>query len=128
MKTSPNDIVEFLKANNFPVNRENYLAITFLGNPPEELDAEQEAEIQNVIAAWGAMGKIGPAPSSGTRKIDATMDATATGTKLRGFHSKSSSSTASNTAATGVAKTADIPAAAPATSNVFRSAADRLNN
>ena len=40
---------------------------------------------------------------------------------LRGFHSKSSSSTASSTAATGVANVADMPAAAPATSSVFRS-------
>jgi hypothetical protein len=52
-------------------------------------------------------------------------DAAATGMKLRGFHSKSSSSTASSTAASGVAKIADIPAAAPATRSVFRSAAER---
>jgi len=45
--------------------------------------------------------------------------------KLRGFHSKSSNSTASNTAAIGVAKMADMPAAAPATSRVLRSAEDR---
>ena len=38
------------------------------------------------------------------------------------FQSKSSNSTANNTAATGAANVADIPAAAPATSNVFRSA------
>ena len=53
------------------------------------------------------------------------MAATATGMKLRGFHSNSNNSTASNTAATGVANTADIPAAAPATSSVLRSAALR---
>ncbi len=41
------------------------------------------------------------------------MAATATGMKLRGFHSNRSSSTASNTAATGVAKIADMPPAAP---------------
>jgi len=46
----------------------------------------------------------------------------ATGMRLRGFHSKSKSSTASSTAATGEAKVADIPPAAPATSKVFRSA------
>ena len=45
--------------------------------------------------------------------------------RLRGFHSNSSSSTASSTAATGVAKVADMPAAAPATSSVLRSAAVR---
>lgn len=48
--------------------------------------------------------------------------AAATGMKLRGFHSNRSSSTASNTAAMGVANIAAMPAAAPATSSVFRSA------
>ena len=56
------------------------------------------------------------------RAAAAVALASATGTTLRGFHSKSSSSTARRTAATGDAKVADIPAAAPATSNVFRSA------
>ena len=45
--------------------------------------------------------------------------------KLRGFHSKRSSSTASKVAAIGEAKTAAMPAAAPATSRVLRSAAER---
>ncbi len=40
---------------------------------------------------------------------------------LRGFHSNSSSSTPINTEASGAAKVADMPAAAPATSNVLRS-------
>ena len=48
--------------------------------------------------------------------------ATATGTRLRGLHSNSRSSTARRIAATGVAKVADMPAAAPATSRVVRSA------
>ncbi len=47
--------------------------------------------------------------------------------KLRGFHSNRSSSTASNAAASGVPNTAAIPPAAPATSNVFRSAGDTWN-
>ena len=51
--------------------------------------------------------------------------ATTTGMKLRGRHSKSSSSTASKVAAMGAANTADIPPAAPATSRVLRSAAVR---
>ncbi len=72
-------------------------------------------------------GKIGPAPSSGTRTAPATAAAAATGMKLRGFHSNSSSSTASSTAASGVAKMAAMPPAAPATSSVFRSEADRWN-
>ena len=43
--------------------------------------------------------------------------------RLRGFHSKSSSSTASSVADTGEANVADMPPAAPATRSVFRSAA-----
>ena len=54
--------------------------------------------------------------------------ASATGIRLRGFHSKSSSSTASSTAASGAAKVADMPAAAPATSSVLRSALVRWKN
>ena len=68
----------------------------------------------------GVTGNSGPAPSSA-----ATPAAHATGMKLLGFHSNSSSSTASRTAAMGVAKIAAMPPAAPATSSVFRSAVDR---
>ena len=50
------------------------------------------------------------------------MLAIATGTRLLGLHSKSSSSTARRIAATGVANVAAIPAAAPATSSVVLSA------
>ena len=39
-----NPTLEFLKANNIPATRENYLAVEFLGNPPE-LDAEREAAL-----------------------------------------------------------------------------------
>ncbi|MEZ4563270.1 MAG: hypothetical protein R2853_11080 [Thermomicrobiales bacterium] len=53
--------------------------------------------------------------------------ASATGIRLRGFHSKSSSSTASSTAAT-AAKVADIPQQSPATSSVFRSVLVRCMN
>jgi len=47
---------------------------------------------------------------------------------LRGFHSNSSSSTASNVEATGAANVADMPAAAPATSKVRRSRPVRWQN
>ena len=73
------------------------------------------------------MGKSGPGPSSHGRTIAASAAATATGTRLRGFHSNRSSSTARSTAANGVPKVADIPAAAPATRSVFRSLAVRWN-
>ncbi|SAL88872.1 hypothetical protein AWB68_08918 [Caballeronia choica] len=67
-------------------------------------------------------GKSGPCPKNATRANPATAHASATGRKLRGRHSNSSSSTASSTAATGVPNTAVMPAAAPATSSVLRSA------
>src|SRR5438046_2585819 len=51
-------------------------------------------------SACGVTGKSGLLPSSGTRNAPATAAAQATGIKLRGFHSKSSSSTASRAAAT----------------------------
>ena len=53
----------------------------------------------------------------------AVAAASATGIKDRGRSSKSSSSTASRTADTGLPKVAAIPAAAPAASSVLRSAA-----
>ncbi len=71
------------------------------------------------------IAKSGPEPSSRIRTISAVTLAKATGIKLRGRHSKSSSSTASRIAASGAAKVADMPAAAPATSSVVRSASVR---
>ena len=68
-------------------------------------------------------GNSGTPGSTQPRSTTAVMQATRTGMKLRGFHSNSSSSTASSTAAIGVPNTAVIPALAPATSSVFRSAA-----
>jgi len=75
-----------------------------------------------------ANGNSGPAPTSSGRHANETSTAVTTGTKLRGFHSNSSSSTASMIAAKGVPKMPVIPAVAPATSNVLRSAALNLNN
>ena len=94
----------------------------------EQAASHGSVEGQALLAALyvsglaAATGKSGPGPSSKGRQAAATTAATATGMKLRGFHSKSSSSTASSTAATGVPKVAAMPAAAPATSKVFRSA------
>ena len=70
----------------------------------------------------GGVGNSGPRPMMYRRTAPAVALAKATGTRLRGFHSNSSSSTASSTAARGAANVADIPPAAPATSSVFRSA------
>ncbi len=75
-----------------------------------------------------AKGKSGPAPNRAGRQQAAVTAPTVTGTRLRGRHSNSRTSTASSTAATGVPKMAVMPAAAPATSSVFRSAALRWKN
>jgi hypothetical protein len=54
--------------------------------------------------------------------------AVATGTKLRGRHSNSSSSTTSRIEASGASNVAAMPAAAPATSSVLRSSAVMWKN
>ena len=40
-----NPIIELLKEYGIPVNRENYLELAYLGEPPEELSAEEELEL-----------------------------------------------------------------------------------
>ncbi len=67
-----------------------------------------------------------PGSISSGRRAAATAQETATGIRLRGFISNSSSSTASSTAATGVLKVAVMPPAAPAARRVLRSAAVSL--
>lgn len=42
-------VLEYMKKNNIPLTRENYLNINYMGNPPEELGAEQEFEIPEEI-------------------------------------------------------------------------------
>jgi len=80
------------------------------------------------IAECSSTGKIGPAPCHTIRNAPAATLATATGTRERGRHSKSNNSTANKIAARGAANVADIPAAAPATSSVVRSAALSLSH
>ena len=71
-------------------------------------------------------GNSGPVPEQRTAHDGWRATAATTGTKLRGRHSNSSSSTASITAASGVLKVAAMPAAAPATSSVLRSSARQV--
>src|SRR5262249_32926177 len=73
------------------------------------------------FAGCGGTGNKGPSPKTYLRRTAAVELASATGIKLRGFHSKSSNSAASMAAAMGEANVADIPPAAPATNNVLRS-------
>ena len=69
------------------------------------------------------IAKAGVTPTKAMRTAVAAAAARATGISDRGRSSKRSSSTASSTADTGLPKVAVIPAAAPAASKVFRSAA-----
>ena len=38
-------VVEFMQRNKIPMTRENYLNLAYMGDPPELLDAEGEAEL-----------------------------------------------------------------------------------
>jgi hypothetical protein len=38
-------VLDKMKQSKIPMTRENYLELAYLGNPPEKLDAEQEAEL-----------------------------------------------------------------------------------
>jgi len=38
-------VLRFMKQHDIPLTRENYLDVAYLGNPPEELSAEEEAEL-----------------------------------------------------------------------------------
>ena len=49
-----NHTIEFMKRNHIPLTRENYLQIEYLGQVPEELDGELEAEIARVFDALDA--------------------------------------------------------------------------
>ena len=74
---------------------------------------------------WTRLGieKAAAVPTNPIRTAVATAAASATGISDRGRSSNSSNSTASSTAETGLPKVAVMPAAAPAASSVFRSAA-----
>jgi len=69
------------------------------------------------------IANAGAIPTKAMRTAIATAAASATGMTERGRSSNSSSSTARSTAETGLPKVAVMPAAAPAASKVFRSAA-----
>jgi hypothetical protein len=42
-------MVEWLKKHNIAVTRRNYLTVAYLGDPPAELSAEEEAELPEEI-------------------------------------------------------------------------------
>ena len=45
-------VLRFMKQHDVPVTRENYLDVAYLGNPPEELSAEEEAELPEQFQVW----------------------------------------------------------------------------
>src|SRR5262249_8125569 len=45
-------ILAFMKQHDIPLTRENYLDVAYLGNPPEELSAEEEAELPEEFQVW----------------------------------------------------------------------------
>jgi hypothetical protein len=47
-----NHTVNWMKKNGIPVTRENYLDFAYLGNPPEELGPEEEAELPEEISKY----------------------------------------------------------------------------
>lgn len=42
-------IVDWLQKNGVPVTRHNYLTIAYMGAPPEELDAETSADLEDIF-------------------------------------------------------------------------------
>ncbi len=74
-------------------------------------------------AKTSGIAKAACAPSNAIRIPAAAVVASATGISDRGRSSNKSNSTASSTPDTGAPNVADIPAAAPAASSVFRSSA-----
>lgn len=39
------EILRFMEEQNIPATRENYLEVAYMGTPPDELSAEEEAEL-----------------------------------------------------------------------------------
>jgi len=45
-------ILEYMKKHNKPLTREKYLELAYLGDPPAELSAEEEAELPEQFQLW----------------------------------------------------------------------------
>src|SRR5206468_11252512 len=90
--------------------------------------AQNNNPLGDTAGGWIGTWNKGPRPKRCLRITAVVALARATGIKLRGFHSNRSNSAPSIAAATGEAKVADIPPAAPATRRVFRSVLERRKN
>src|SRR5215471_10816462 len=45
-------VLDWMKRMGVPLTRENYLDVAYLGNPPEELSAEEESELPEEFQVW----------------------------------------------------------------------------
>lgn len=45
-------VLAYMKKHHYPMNRETYLNLAYMGNPPEELCAEEEAQIPEQFQEW----------------------------------------------------------------------------
>jgi hypothetical protein len=48
-----NIVLDYMKANHIPLTRANYLSLAFMGNPPKELGAEEEADMPKELIDEG---------------------------------------------------------------------------
>jgi hypothetical protein len=55
-----NNTLEYMKKKGISLTRENYLDFAYLGNPPEELSAEEEAEIPSRLTSEEAKPETKP--------------------------------------------------------------------
>lgn len=46
-------VLEYMKGMGVALTRENYLEITYFGNPPEQLSAEEESMLPEEFQVWG---------------------------------------------------------------------------
>jgi hypothetical protein len=45
-------VLDYMENHNIPLTRDNYLDLAYFGNPPAELSAEEEAELQEQFQVW----------------------------------------------------------------------------
>jgi len=45
-------VLDYMKEHNLPLTREKYLELAYFGNPPEQLSAEEEAELPEEFQVW----------------------------------------------------------------------------
>lgn len=64
-----NAVLDYLKKNKIPLTRQNYLEIAYMGDPPEKLGAEEEADIPPEISGASGSTSLKPAEASSGQDI-----------------------------------------------------------